>query len=136
MARVTLKLQVNRWRKRRLEPVLTRNMEQAMGFLLGEVRSLVDRPFPPASSPGEPPRKRTGDYQRSLEAVVGPSRSGKSITGRVGSNAPQARRLELGFVGIDSLGRNYNQAPRPHLRPALAQRKRKLGRMIARGGVG
>lgn len=136
MARVTLKLQVNRWRKRRLEPVLTRNMENAMDFLLGEVRQLVDVPFPPASSPGQPPRRRTGKYKRSLQAAVGPSRSGKSITGRVGSNSPYGRRLEFGFVGIDSLGRNYNQAARPHLRPAAERHKRRVGRMIARGGVG
>lgn len=136
MARITLKLQVNRWRKRRLEPVLTENMKDAMGFLLGEVRSDVSTPFPPASSPGRPPHLRSGDYKRSLQAVVGPSRSGKSITGRVGSNSPYGRRLEFGFVGIDSLGRNYNQAARPHLRPAMERHKRRIGRMIARGGVG
>ncbi|MGV9878670.1 hypothetical protein [Streptomyces sp. NPDC003006] len=29
------------------------------------------------------------------------------------------RRLEFGFVGVDSLGRHYNQRPFPHLRPAV-----------------
>jgi hypothetical protein len=32
---------------------------------------------------------------------------------------PQARRLELGFVGADSLGRVYDQRGRPHLGPAM-----------------
>lgn len=37
----------------------------------------------------------------------------------VGSSAPQARRLELGFHGTDALGRRYNQPPYPFLGPAL-----------------
>lgn len=36
----------------------------------------------------------------------------------VGSDQPYGRRLEHGFVGTDSLGREYNQAPQPHVRPA------------------
>ena len=32
---------------------------------------------------------------------------------------PQARRLELGFQGADSLGRVYDQRGRPHLGPAM-----------------
>lgn len=56
---------------------------------------------------------RTGDYRRSWST----RRNAKTVT--VGTNKPQARRLEYGFVGADSLGRHYNQAPRPHLRPAM-----------------
>jgi hypothetical protein len=37
------------------------------------------------------------------------------------SSAPEAHRLEYGFVGIDSLGRSVHQPPRPHFRPALAR---------------
>lgn len=33
--------------------------------------------------------------------------------------SPQGLRLELGFFGIDSSGRHYNQGPQPHARPAL-----------------
>lgn len=36
----------------------------------------------------------------------------------VATRAPQAKRLEYGFAGVDSLGRNYNQPPFPHVRPA------------------
>ena len=56
---------------------------------------------------------RTGDYRRSWTTAV----NGMSAT--VGTNKPQARRLEYGFVGTDSLGRHYNQGPRPHVRPAV-----------------
>lgn len=41
------------------------------------------------------------------------------IDGRVTNLSPQTGRLEFGYTGIDSLGRYYNQAPRPHFRPAL-----------------
>lgn len=36
-----------------------------------------------------------------------------------GSDAPQAMRLEYGFVGTDSRGRIYNQPPYPHWGPAI-----------------
>ena len=35
-----------------------------------------------------------------------------------GFSPAYARRIEFGFVGLDSLGRYYNQAPRPYMRPA------------------
>ncbi|MEV0446303.1 hypothetical protein AB0I46_46175, partial [Streptomyces spectabilis] len=47
-------------------------------------------------------------------------RAGPVIVAEVGTNAPQGRRLEFGFVGVDSLGRHYNQPPFPHLGPAVA----------------
>jgi len=46
--------------------------------------------------------------------------------GRVGSNVIYARRVELGFVGTDSLGRKYNQAPNPYLRKALETNRKKI----------
>lgn len=65
----------------------------------------------------------TGEYLNSIRQEVkrggfklfgGPSQ----VTGRVWTDAPQASRLEHGFVGTDSLGRNYTQPPFPHWRPA------------------
>ena len=46
--------------------------------------------------------------------------------GRVGSNVEYARRVELGFVGADSLGRIYNQPPNPYLRTALETNRKKI----------
>lgn len=37
----------------------------------------------------------------------------------IGTDLPYGRRLEFGFTGTDSLGRNYNQPPFPHVQPAL-----------------
>jgi hypothetical protein len=36
-----------------------------------------------------------------------------------GTNQPQGRRLEFGFVGDDSLGRVYDQKPFPHVQPSM-----------------
>jgi Bacteriophage HK97-gp10, putative tail-component len=38
---------------------------------------------------------------------------------KYGFEPPYARRIEYGFVGADSLGRNYHQAAQPYMRPAF-----------------
>ncbi len=64
------------------------------------------------------PRAQTGDLRRSvaLSHTVTPN----LIASTAASDAPQAARLEHGFVGVDSLGRVYDQPPYPAWRPALA----------------
>lgn len=73
-----------------------------------------------ANASGRPgPRSITGDYRRSW---VHEHRGGGGLaTSTVGTNAVQARRLENGFHGMDSLGRVYSQPPFPHARPAFDQ---------------
>jgi hypothetical protein len=61
------------------------------------------------------PRRITGDYLRSINTATIDDGWGTTV----GSNAPQARRLELGFHGADSLGRVYAQEPLPHFAPAI-----------------
>ncbi|MDN3025677.1 HK97 gp10 family phage protein [Streptomyces sp. S.PB5] len=63
------------------------------------------------------PRVITGKYRASWQSDV--HRAGPVIIAEVGTSAPQGRRLEFGFVGVDSLGRHYNQPPFPHLGPAV-----------------
>ncbi len=48
----------------------------------------------------------------------------------VGTNVKYARRIEYGFKGRDSLGRNYNQAAQPYLRPAAENQKGRIARII------
>jgi hypothetical protein len=61
---------------------------------------------------------KTGTYRRSLGVTT--ERSGNArLSIYVGSDLPYSFRLEFGFVGVDSLGRHYNQAAQPHLRPAF-----------------
>ncbi|AKZ60833.1 PCQ3_46 (plasmid) [Streptomyces ambofaciens ATCC 23877] len=71
-----------------------------------------------ANASGRPgPNVITGQYRASWRAVTSGIPYGAECT--IGTNAPQGRRLEFGFVGPDSLGRVYNQPPFPHVQPAL-----------------
>lgn len=71
-----------------------------------------------ANASGRPgPRSRSGDYRSSWTSR--PSYDGDTIFNTVGTNKPQGRRLEHGFVGADRIGRVFNQPPFPHLAPAV-----------------
>lgn len=91
-----------------------------------------------AKASGRPgPNTPTGDYRRSIhmqtsEGLLGLTPGGFVVA--VGTNKPQGRRLEFGFVGRDSLGRVYNQPPYPHFGPALDEisgpLEQALGRLV------
>ena len=67
------------------------------------------------------PEAITGDYLRSWKI----DRRGP-LEEEVYSDADQARRLELGFVGVDALGREYDQPPFPHVGPGVSAAKPKI----------
>lgn len=46
-----------------------------------------------------------------------------AASNKYGFEPPYARRIELGFIGVDSLGRHYHQAPEPYMRPAFDDKK-------------
>jgi hypothetical protein len=85
------------------------------------------------SLPGEPPKVVSGTMRANISHQV--VRNADTISGFIGvrENVAYARRLELGFVGTDSLGRTYDQAPRPFLRPALLRSRDKIVELIAKG---
>lgn len=71
-----------------------------------------------ANASGRPgPNAPTGDYRRSWGSRI--TSHGEQYSVEVGTNAPQGRRLEYGFHGVDSLGRHYDQQPYPHVGPAI-----------------
>lgn len=72
-----------------------------------------------ASAPGEAPASDLGTLLRSITTSV----SAEALTGNINFRTEYARRLEYGFVGLDSLGRTYDQAPRPFARPALSNKQ-------------
>jgi hypothetical protein len=74
---------------------------------------------PRAEGDVQGPRFLEGNYNRSINRRV--TRLPGAAIGEVGTNAPQGRRLELGFDGVDSLGREYHQLPYPHFGPALEE---------------
>lgn len=59
----------------------------------------------------------TGQYWSSWRTVTRSLPYGAQCT--IGTDAPQGRRLEYGFSGVDSIGRQYNQPPFPHVGPAI-----------------
>jgi hypothetical protein len=59
------------------------------------------------------------DYDASIRLRIFTGRDGDPIA-EVFTRDPQGHRLEYGFVGTDRAGRSYQQAPRPHFRPAMA----------------
>ncbi|THA29182.1 HK97 gp10 family phage protein [Streptomyces sp. A1277] len=64
------------------------------------------------------PNVITGAYRNSWETKTRRLPHGAMCT--IGTNAPQGRRLEFGFMGMtDSLGRLYHQPPFPHVGPAI-----------------
>lgn len=75
-----------------------------------DIKQSLNVPYPPASSPGDPPHKRTGDLQRSYSAIL----QEKLATGKVNvaiiSTSPVSIFTEYG---------TKNMAARPHIRPAM-----------------
>ena len=71
-----------------------------------------------ASAAGETPAVDTGVLVNSISTWVD-SQNAEQITMGIGSGVVYAARLEFGFMETDSLGRNYNQQPRPYMRPAV-----------------
>jgi hypothetical protein len=60
----------------------------------------------------------TGALAKSIR-IEGPTRTGlTSYMAVIGPSVPYGRRVEWGFKGPDSLGRMYNQRPRPYFVPA------------------
>lgn len=70
------------------------------------------------SAEGEPPKKVSARLFSSIAAPE-PRIEGGVVIGAVGTDVEYARRLEEGYVGTDSAGRNVNQGPRPFLRPGI-----------------
>ncbi len=52
---------------------------------------------------------------------------------KYGFDPAYARRIEYGFVGPDSLGRNYHQAAQPYMRPAFDSQKEAARQAITDG---
>lgn len=87
-----------------------------------------------AKASGRPgPRVITGHYRRSITMeMISYNLMPAAI---VGTNAPQGRRLEFGFVAVDSLGRHYAQPAFPHFEPPIANRLDEMAEDFARLAV-
>ena len=117
---------------------LQTNMKRAMLFAEGQAKKKVSRgnlDGDNPSLPGEPPKVVTGV----LRANIGHSTrtQGMDVIGALGvKNGPANRyamRLELGFTGTDSMGRTYNQLPRPFLQPTIDDNRAKILEILQGG---
>lgn len=100
--------------------VAERKLQEDMAeFLIERIRSYA------SGRPG--PNIRTGAYRQSWNKTYLGMLGGY----RVSTSAPQARRLEYGFVGTDSIGRHYHQPPFPHIRPAVADTRPEYAKRYA-----
>lgn len=75
------------------------------------------------------PNVITGKYRNSIQFRM--IRGGTTAAAAIGSDHPASHRLENGFFGSDSLGRNYHQEPRPHYEPDLQATADELQRSVA-----
>ena len=86
------------------------------------------------SAPGQAPHIGTGALKRSITHKVRVEKN--EVVGVYGvAKGPAsvyAKRLELGFVGRDTKGRLYNQQPRPFIKPAYQNNKRKIKQILTR----
>lgn len=87
-----------------------------MTVVVTHYAALLDLEMNRAASGRPGPNVITGDFRRSITHEI--VESGIRTEAVAGSGAPQAARLEYGFVGTDSLGRHYNQPPYPWARPS------------------
>lgn len=74
-----------------------------------------------ASSPGEPPAQATGELRQSIETSV--EVEGKTVIGRVGTDAIQGKMTEFGTRHI---------APRPWLRKSFEESEAKVKELFMR----
>jgi hypothetical protein len=122
--------------------LMGRRMDQTVELLVGKAKRKVNRGQPTKqvgrsrvgldpSKPGEPPKIVTSELQQSIKARV--IKTAKVVRGFIGSNLVYARRQELGFVGVDSLGRRVVHLHRPYLRPTLLENKKMIKRKLTRG---
>ena len=110
---------------KKIDSGMQRNLTKAALFVVRKVKESLTiagptktNPGTSASSPGQPPHRRTGTLARSITHEV------TATTARVGTNVKYARALELGY------SRN-NLAPRPYLRPAIYKNRTAIKKLLA-----
>lgn len=92
----------------RLRQTLTTRLPHVVDAINRQIPAVLGEAAPPASRPGEPPRRRTGQLLRGTRAVVGPDGSVQILTTAVG------RILDVGT-------RDGRVRGRPWIRPLLEQ---------------
>lgn len=137
MAKVNIKLNIRSYLNK-LSREMRKRMAKIANLIEGKVKNsmvISNLGGSNPSKPGSAPHVGSGDLKRSIKATV--EVRGQEVVVKYGAmegpGADYARRLELGFSGTDSQGRNYNQQPRPFLKPALVLNKETIKKYILKG---
>lgn len=121
-----------RWNGKKIELIVNATSRQILEgacILVEKTAKASIGLVPPPSPPGHPPAAPTGTLKGRITHEK-PKVTPRGLVGKVGTNLEYARRVELGFVGTDKIGRKYNQAPRPYLRPALHKNEAVIKQMF------
>ena len=106
----------------RVRARLAANLGEAAGIVADRIVESINGPYPPASSPGDPPHRRTGRLRASVASEV----DADTLTAVVGAPGKVAYWLETG---------TRKMAARPFVRPALLNNLDQV-RAAAAAGIG
>ena len=123
------------------------NMQEAVTFCANKTREKLKRRNTPRkrvgrsgmrglnpSAEGESPKVVTGTLRANVGTQVVTTNT--KVIGRYGIKQGAAdkygRRLELGMVGKDSLGRMVNQGERPYLRPVVPENEAEIVKRVTK----
>ncbi len=108
----------------RVKAGMQKNLTAAAIFVVRKVKQSLaqagptkTRPGTPASSPGEPPHRRTGTLARSITHEI------HGASARVGTNVKYGKFLETG---------TSKMAARPYLRPAVIKNRRAIKKILTK----
>jgi hypothetical protein len=120
--RTTVKIES--WRNKEIADLLTADIARRVGTGVVIVRDTIKKSINRGnlmrvnpSKPGEPPKKVSARLFNSIQSRVTITQG--RVIGEIGTDVEYGPRLEFGFAGVDVLGRRYDQAPRPFMRPGL-----------------
>lgn len=91
---------------RSIQAHLDTNARAALKMIVDEMTAVVGSPYPPASNPGEPPHRRTGDLRSSISFTYA---NGK---GQIAATSEHAGLLEYG---------TQKMSPRPFFFSTIAE---------------
>lgn len=104
---------------------LREGLDDAMEFLADQTQAALNTAYPPPSSPGESPHRRTGHLQRNVDAHEA-ELHGAWLVGAVGVNIDT-----VSYAGHLEFGTSKMSA-RPYLRPSLHNNAEAIRQVIVR----
>jgi hypothetical protein len=92
-------------------------LERAAAWVRKEIRKKINLRYPPASRPGQPPRRRTGNLYRNIDFWL----NRKTLEVRIGPTEDAEYGLYLEFGAP-----RRNLKPRPHLFKTVREQQKRI----------